>query len=169
MKNKLTEKKYILFMLSRREYSRKELYQKMIEKEYFTKENIEKNLDWAEEFGYLSDERFTESNINYKLKNKGNNKIKYLLKNKGVSEDIIDKVLSETVSEENRAIHTLLKYKNSKIKEKVIDEKIKEKAIRFMASRGFNYNHIKEAWDIIFNEDFDEEEFNYKYDLNSFD
>lgn len=169
MGKKVTPKSYILYMLSRREYSKKELYDKMIEKVYFEKDDIEKALKWAEEYNYLSDEKFAESNINYKLHHKGNNQIRFLLKDKGISDEIIEEALSKSVGESDRAIKTLLKYRNSKIKDKEIDMKIKDKAFRFMASRGFSYNNIKDAWDTIFSEEFDEDEFLYNYDLKKYE
>lgn len=168
MAKKITPKSYILYMLSRREYSKKELYDKMIAKEYFDKKDIEEALKWAEEYNYISDERFAESNINYKLHHKGNSQIRYLLKDKGISEDIIEETLSKAIKEEDRAIKTLLKYKDSKIRDKEIDLKIKDKAFRFMASRGFSYNNIKDAWDTIFSEEFDVDDFLYNYEVSNY-
>lgn len=85
--------------------------------------------------------------IKNKTKTQGKQKIKYALKNKGVSEEIIEEELSNLdmkKEKENANILALKKY-NILIKRENDKYKIKEKIIRFLISRGYNYEVAKDA------------------------
>ena len=85
---------YCLNRLSYRQRSEKELRTSMVRKGY-TDENIEIAIAYCKEHGYVDDLQFAESFVRDKLNlNKyGPERIKYDLMVKGVSRDIIDKVL----------------------------------------------------------------------------
>ncbi len=80
--------------LSMREHSRKELIDKL-SKKYFEMDLILQCIDEFSTKNLQSDDRYTESFVRSKYNNhKGPNFISASLKSKGVSESIIDNVLS---------------------------------------------------------------------------
>lgn len=136
---------YIIFLLGLREYSQAEIRTKLKLREH-TEEEIDNALKWASENGYQSDERYARSQIKSRSSRKGNRTLLYEMKSKGISEEIIKDAIAELDSEEKRAARALDKYRN-----KEIDQKLKEKAFRSLAGKGFSYGSIKKAWEYVFN------------------
>lgn len=128
---------YVLWLLNRREYSEKEILDKLIEKKYHPNDQ-KKVIEYIKEKKYQSDERYG----NWFIRNKkiGNKKIKYELKQKGLSEDLIETLLPTKEEEKERIEEIFSKKFKSKSLE---DQKDKEKAIRYMLSKGYNYSDFK--------------------------
>lgn len=135
--------KYSIFLLSRRDYSEKELRTKFKEKEY-TQVDSNKIIEYLKENKYQSDERFARAYINSKISKIGLSKLKSkLIYEKGVSSDIIDEVTSEMDFDETENILRIIKtkYKNKDLK----DQKERSKAFRYLASKGFSFDDINKA------------------------
>lgn len=103
-------------------------------------ENIKSIIKKIEEEGFINSDRYIEAYVKGKLiyKKWGKVKIKYHLKVKGFSEDIIDKYLDELIDEEQylEMILEQLRKKNTSLNED--DEYLrKSKVINFGASRGY--------------------------------
>ncbi len=143
-RKKMDIKNYIIFLLGRREYSQKEIRAKLKLREH-TDEEIEEALIWARENNYQSDERYTKNQVKYGSSKKSNNKLFYEMKSKGIDEDIIKEAIDILAPEEDRIIQALEKYKY-----KEMNDKLKEKAFRSLAMKGFSYSNIKRAWSIVF-------------------
>lgn len=146
-RKKMDIKNYIIFLLGRREYSQKEIRAKLKLREH-TDEEIENALIWAKENNYQSDERYTKNQVKYGSSKKSNNKLFYEMKSKGIDEEIIKEAIDILDSEEDRIILALEKYKY-----KEMTDKLKEKAFRSLAMKGFYYSNIKRAWNIVFDND----------------
>lgn len=146
-RKKMDIKNYIIFLLGRREYSQKEIRAKLKLREH-TDEEIENALIWAKENNYQSDERYTKNQVKYGSSKKSNNKLFYEMKSKGIDEEIIKEAIDILDSEEDRIILALEKYKY-----KEMTDKLKEKAFRSLAMKGFSYSNIKRAWNIVFDND----------------
>lgn len=134
-------KEYALFLMGRREYSQQELRQKMKNKGY-EDTSIEETLNWLQEKGFQSDERFAQSLIRNQQNRYGNRRIQQNLHQKGIDSDLIQKTLTISDDETERAFLAISKFKKYDLK----DPKTKEKAIRFLAQRGFSYDLISKAW-----------------------
>lgn len=145
IKKRMEIKNYIIFLLGRREYSEKEIRTKLKLREH-TEIEIDEALVWAKENNYQSDERYTKSHLKYRSLKRGNNKLLYEMKSKGIDEDIIKEAIEELDSEDDRLILALDKYKNREM-----NDKLKEKAFRSLALKGFSYGNIKKAWNEVFN------------------
>ena len=144
--NLINCKETALKIIERSYKTKKEMEKRLLEKGY-NLEEINETLKFLERYNFINDESYTKAFIKNKTKTQGKQKIKYALKNKGISEEIIEEELSNLDMErekENANILALKKY-NILIKRENDKYKIKEKIIRFLISRGYNYEVAKDA------------------------
>lgn len=144
--NLINCKETALKIIERSYKTKKEMEKRLLEKGY-NLEEINETLKFLERYNFINDESYTKAFIKNKTKTQGKQKIKYALKNKGVSEEIIEEELSNLdmkKEKENANILALKKY-NILIKRENHKYKIKEKIIRFLISRGYNYEVAKDA------------------------
>jgi len=147
--NKYSAQSYVIYLLARRDYSVKELQQKLKEKEYPLEES-EQAIEWAINSKYQSDERYASGRTRYRSETYGNRRIKMELEDKGIQTDIIEQVMEEIETEEERASKLMLDYNRRKNLNGEWDLKVKEKAFRYFISKGFSYDSIKSAWRKVF-------------------
>jgi len=122
-------------LLAHREHSHLELLQKL-EKKEFSPDEIEKALDQLREQGLQSDQRFTEAYTHWRINaGFGPRRIAMELKQRGVSQELIDKYLQPG----NRAFWKnrlqLVWQKKFKIKTKEAKEHAKQ--YRHLMQKGF--------------------------------
>lgn len=144
--NLINCKETSLKIIERSYKTKKEMTKKLLEKGY-SLEEINETLKFLEEYNFINDESYTKAFINDRTKTQGKQKIKYALKNKGISDEIIEEELSKLDMEkekENANILALKKY-NILIKRESDKYKLKEKIIRFLISRGYDYEVAKDA------------------------
>jgi regulatory protein len=135
-----------IYYVSKRDYGSKELFIKLEQKfPDADLEAIEKSINKMFELGFLSDERFVEVYIRQeKRNNNGPLKIRMKLKQKYITDDLINIFLNEEDQDfyDNCANALILKSKGV-----VNDYKEKQKYYRFLASRGYLSNHINYAFE----------------------
>ena len=130
-----------LGLLARREHSRAELTRKL-ETARFAREDIAPLLDEFETKNWLSDQRFAESYVADHRARAGSIKLAYDLRQRGVSDSIIEGVLSDNRdSEFERARNVWQK----KFGAAPIDMTDKARQMRFLQSRGFTPEVIRRA------------------------
>jgi len=133
--------------LSFKARTKKEVIEKLKEKEY-SDEIIEKVINLLEKYNYIDDYAYAGSFLRdkFNLKGFGTIRIKYELKQKGISEEIIEKVFDENNLNESEKAAELVEKKygiyNYDIKEK-------KRIEAFLARKGFSFSIISEAFDII--------------------
>ena len=129
-------------LLSRREYSRHELYQKLIART--SSENyLLQLLDQLIESGYQSDQRFTESFLRSRInRGLGLMRIERELKEKGIAQDLIEQSVQADIDWFELAYDCGLRKFNSL---DLNDYKEKQKAFRYLAYRGFSMEQIQFA------------------------
>ena len=144
--NLINCKETALKIIERSYKTKKEMEKRLLEKGY-NLEEINEILKFLERYNFINDESYTKAFIKNKTKTQGKQKIKYALKNKGVSEEIIEEELSnlDMKKEKEKANILALKKYNILIKRENDKYKIKEKIIRFLISRGYNYEVAKDA------------------------
>ena len=123
----------IVDLLSRRDHSEKELYQKLTKKGY-SKRPIELAIQWAQQMGYIKPPPIQSKNITEALirKGKGRLYIQKYLKLRGLPPTSTEDFDHDT--EVQKALE--LAHKKMK-KNKALDRKAKEKIGRHLLSRGF--------------------------------
>jgi len=133
-----------IYSLAMREHSRQELRKKLSQKEYSVDVDLEKLLDELEDCDYLSDQRFTESFIRYRIsRGQGRVKISNELRQRGVSASLINTSLQNLDADWSALARQL---REKKFGENIPDDyKDKAKQMRFLASRGFDGEMIRHA------------------------
>ena len=142
-----------LDLLSMRDYSRRELSDKLVTKAWEKKEQKDMDLgslkqqasdicDRLEELGLLNEERFARSYVDELLRRKHLSKsgLKTALIQKGVQRDIIETVLEEVDIDPVEQVRELLatKFKNRDFS----DEKQKTRTVNALLRLGYRYNEI---------------------------
>lgn len=145
-----------LDLLSMRDYSRRELSDKLVTKAWEKKEQKDMDLgslkqqasdicDHLEELGLLNEERFARSYVDELIRRKHLSKsgLKTALIQKGVARDIIETVLEEVDIDPVAQVRELLatKFKNRDLS----DEKQKTRTVNALLRLGYRYNEIHAA------------------------
>lgn len=129
--------------LSRAPHTKHDLGIKLKNKGY-DEQIIDLSLDDLEQMGLIDDMEYATLYIEMaKEKCYGPSKIRYELSHHGVSCDIIDQVMQKDGGTDAMQLTELLltKYRGCDFS----DIKVKQRAIRYLASRGFNFDIINEA------------------------
>lgn len=133
----------VVDLLSRRDYSRLELFRKLKQKAE-NPEDIEPVLDDFQQRNWQSDERFAESFLNSRYqRGLGPLRLKQELREKGVSSDIIVLALENLEVDWFQLALDAARKKESSIKN--TDKNKKQKLYRFLAYRGFSGDQISAA------------------------
>lgn len=144
---------YLLYLVSKREYSEAELRRKLKLKEY-PAEEIDQAIEKAQAQKWQSDERFCASYLRYRaLQGYGPRRLRQELRQKGVKDWVISQEmehcevdwfeLAERVFEKKRPSHW--------------DLKAKQKMWRYMVSHGFSNDHFSH----LMSADYENEEADY--------
>ncbi len=142
-------KQLAFFYLKFRDRTVKEMRDYLLKKQkrfQYANEDIEAVITFLKENNYLNDLRYVENFVRIKVevKPQGEKKLKFSLKRRGVSDDLLNTFfLNEEIDEETAAKEALSKkwQKFSQLEH----QKQFEKAARFLAARGFSYGIIKKT------------------------
>lgn len=138
-------------LLSRREHSVRELKQKLLRT--VDENSAEKAVNRYIEAGYLDDEHFCRSLVDYLLNSKrySMNHIRQECFKRGISSDIVETVMSKTEIDSVSTIKDLI---SSKYQKKLEQENGKAKVIASLQRKGFSYCDIKSAFYRLENDEF---------------
>ena len=119
----------------------KEIFNKLITKEY-SKESINRTIEFLREYNLINDRNYVKMYVKDKLKSQGKNKIKYNLKRKGISDELIIEELSKIDDEDSKNGAIILAQKKyNELKRRESDQyKLSQKLYRFLISKGYNYD-----------------------------
>jgi regulatory protein len=130
-------------LLAMREHSAHELRAKL-SKKFDRPDWVISEVDKLKVDGLQSDERFTEAYVNMRLRQgKGALVIRMELKEKGISDELINKYLSGDCDWNELALRAYLKKFGST---GMADMKEKSRRMRFLSSRGFSSANIQYAF-----------------------
>ncbi|MGO2074388.1 regulatory protein RecX [Pseudoalteromonas sp. AOP31-A2-14] len=139
LKKKL--KNYVLWLLGRQDYSRRELTTKLKKKEA-TPEFIESLLDWCEEHNFINEQRYCEGFVRRHLaKYHGLKRIKSEAMGKGIDSYLLEQVIE---NQEVDWFELAQEAYNKKYSTTQTDFDYKEKTrrVRYLMYRGFSYEQI---------------------------
>ena len=128
--------------------SEKELKKYLRDKEY-DKSVVDFVAEKLKNYGFVDDKVFATNFVKAKTKNQGKRKIAMMLKQKGVSEEIVDDAIEEFSCDREQIIEVAKKY----LKNKPLDIKTKQKTYRYLASRGYNGEDIMPCLNQIMKEE----------------
>lgn len=149
-KDKHNPKHQAIGFLARRDHSIQELKSKLLSKGH--EENVIDGLiDELQHLGYLDDVRYTQMILRHHYaRGQGPQKIRYLLNQNGVSNDIISSCFSEfdgdwfQLASDVRLKRFGADYKASEKSERY---KEKSKQMRFLMARGFENDQVQYAFE----------------------
>lgn len=143
---------YLLYLLSKRDYSEQDLRRKLTQKEY-SQEEIVLAIEKAQANHWQSDERYCASFIRYRsLQGIGPRRLKQELRLKGIKDWLITQELDNAEVDWFEQAEQIF----NKKRPLVWDLKAKQKMWRFMVSRGFSNDHFGHLMDIDYNDEYDE-------------
>lgn len=139
-------------ILSRNPKSEKQLCDYLFKKE-FDKNTVERVLERLKELNYIDDLRFAQSFIE-NSSHSGVNAIRFKLKSKGISDEIINSVLENVDDDEqlSKAVEIIKKQMPRYSKYEIFEQK--RKLNDFLYRKGYQWDVIKSAIDKVFSEDF---------------
>ncbi|WP_163329035.1 regulatory protein RecX [Desulfurobacterium thermolithotrophum] len=131
---------YTIFLLSKKDYSPQSLRKKILEKFPEAENQIINNVvDTLKKEKFLNEFRTAHNYFTSKMeKGWGKRKIRYSLRQKGFSEEVI-KELETSIEFDYSFIKREIEKKFGQVK----DKKLREKAKRFLLQRGFSYCEIE--------------------------
>ncbi len=134
-------------LLARREHSRKELHWKLQQRENCADTDIDALLDALEADNLLSDERYAEAVVHAGLqRGHGRLKIRNKLRETGVSGLLVERYLDQADINWYEQIHQV---RLKKVGEHLpVEYAARAKLSRFLASRGFETELIREELDL---------------------
>ena len=141
------EKNYLLYLLAKQDYSRKNLSDKLYKRENISPDEIDSLLNEFEANKWLCDERFTRIYIDGQINQyRGKKRIlSTAVYQKGLSAELVEQVLSELEPDWfdlcQKRLHK--KYKDTEILK--TDFKLKQKAVNYLANNGFSFDEIGEC------------------------
>lgn len=123
--------------LSKMQKTEKELRDYLLKKG-FEMQICVKVVEKMKEYGYVDDSLYAKNFVKFKSKLCGRKKIAFELRQKGISENVVDENVNKIQDELLTARKMLEKY----LKNKEFDLKMKQKAYRFLFSKGFKNDDI---------------------------
>ena len=133
-------KKRALHLLEKQDRSEKNLRDKLKEGGY-SEAVVDIAIDYINEYGYLDDARMAASHVRFYQDSRSKLRIKQDLMGKGISSDIIERVLEEEyTSDETSLMERLLEKKHYDKDNATYEDRAK--MYRFLASRGFSSDSI---------------------------
>ena len=129
--------------------TKKDVYDYLIRKG-FSDEETSEVCDYIEEVGLVDDDLYVKFFVedSFRIKNKGARKIVYELKQRGIDDDKIEEAIEEASDMEYEALKEAYERKLEATKSETDPYNRKNKIIRFLISRGFDYSDIKDIVDL---------------------
>ncbi|MBO6284382.1 MAG: regulatory protein RecX [Pseudobutyrivibrio sp.] len=133
-------KKRALHLLEKQDRSEKNLRDKLKEGGY-PEEIIDIAINYINDYGYLDDARMAASHIRFYQDSRSKLRLKQDLIGKGISSEVIDRVLEEEYTcDESELIEKLIMKKHYDKENATYEERAK--MFRFLAGRGFSSDSI---------------------------
>lgn len=137
--------------LSKISYSQKTSFEiiKLLKDKDFNADAIDKTIDFLKSYGLIDDMSYVKSFINDKsnISRRSKNKIRYALKAKKISDELIENYLSEISDDDEyeKAYNFALKKAAGKT-----DYDSKQKVYRYLSYKGFSYDLISRVTEELF-------------------
>ncbi|GAA0775784.1 recombination regulator RecX [Clostridium subterminale] len=150
LKKVIVEDNYLTAKTKTLKYIERALKSEFQVREFLQKKEYEDNvidrvIEFLKEYKFIDDEYYAKAFVTQNIRIEGKGNIKYKLIKKGISEDIINSILSKISSEDEEAVALKLAEKKLKVlcKNEGNINKIKSKLNTFLISKGYNFDTIK--------------------------
>lgn len=136
--------------ISRREYSEKEIIEKLKTNIQRSDEIIPQTIEYLKKYSFLDEKRFIAQQIRSKSKKYSEKYIKNTISNKIADKDVLNESFEDTGLDDLETAKTIYA---KKFKTEAVDKKDTDKRYRFLLSRGFSFDIIKKVINFQENED----------------
>lgn len=147
-----TAKKRAMYLLGGKDYSKKELMDKLLKN--YSRENCEKAVAQMEEYGYLDDERYAKKLARQyiEVRKYGKSRAKMMMIQKGLGSALADEALEQYTSDD--MIDEIVSIIEKKYYDRLFEEGLEgrkemQKVMAALARRGYGYEDIKSAVEIV--------------------
>lgn len=147
-----TAKKRAMYLLGGKDYSKKELMDKLLKN--YSRENCEKAVAQMEEYGYLDDERYAKKLARQyiEVRKYGKSRAKMMMIQKGLGSALADEALEQYTSDD--MIDEIVSIIEKKYYDRLFEEGLEgrkemQKVMAALARRGYGYEDIKNAVAIV--------------------
>lgn len=137
-----------LYYIGYKMRTEKEVRKKLEEKE-FSETVTDKVIEFLKKYNYLNDEEYAKKYVKYREKSSPRSifALKYELKQRGISDKILDNSnMDDVVEETDGAYFWLMKKTKGNLP---TEFKEKNKVIQFLQRKGYRYNVINEAFERV--------------------
>lgn len=147
-----TAKKRAMYLLGGKDYSKKELLDKLLRN--YSRETCEKAVAQMEEYGYLNDERYAKKLARQyiEVRKYGKSRAKMMMIQKGLGSALADEALEQYTSDD--MIDEIVSIIEKKYYDRLFEEGLEgrkemQKVMAALARRGYGYEDIKSAVAIV--------------------
>lgn len=134
------------FLLERKDYSRQELYDKLIKSGYIAP-IADKVMDYLTERRFIDDERYAQQYVERRGKKVGAFRLRQELNNKGIDRDLADEMIEAIPEEEQIRLASAQMAKYLRRKTAGDERKIKQQAIASLMRKGYPYELCLKAYE----------------------
>ena len=119
-----------------------------LRKKEFDEKIVQEVVNKLKSYGFVDDKLFAKNYVKSKTNSQGKIKLAFNLRKKGLKDDVIQETIEEFSQDEQQIENVLEKYLRNKTK----DVKTKQKAYRYLASRGYQSGDIMSCLNKFFEE-----------------
>ena len=145
----LQAKKKALKLLEYQDRTEKQLCDKLKEGG-FPPFAVSEAVTYVRSFHYIDDERYAAAFVANRKASRSRFELYHMLKERGVSEELIERVLEDAELDETVTLETLFRKKFGT--KDLTDPKTYEKAFRYFSTKGYRYQDIKKALENVIGE-----------------
>lgn len=138
-------KKRALRLLERKDYTRKELENRLL-KDGYEPEMVEQIIAYVDSYQYLNETRVAENFVRSRMHHKSKRELQYLLKQKGIGEEDISYAMEENYTDEEEVIKTYLRkfHAEEETLSKMTYEEKQKIAVK-LYRKGFEHEKIRKV------------------------
>ena len=145
----LRAKKKALKLLEFQDRTERQLRDKLKEGE-FPPFAVDEAVEYVRSFHYIDDLRYARAFVENRKSSRSRYELLHMMKERGIDEETITKVLDEAELDEQSALESLFLKKYGK--KDLTDPKTYEKAFRYFSTKGYRYQDIKRALEKVVSE-----------------
>ena len=121
-----------------------------LKKDLYPDDIIEKGIQYVKSYGYIGDEGYATRFISGKQNSKSKREIQILLKQKGVSDEVIQKAMESCYEEVDELVAIQKLVAKKRFCAETATEKEKKKMYEFLMRKGFRYEDIRQVIQVSF-------------------
>lgn len=139
-KPRQSARSYSLWLLSRKEYSAKQLRDKLMQRGY-SPEEADDALAYVQESRYQDDARFAHIKASSSARQHGDRHVRQALAEQGIDAELVAQELEQLAPEYERACAVARRFEG-----KPADAQLQQKVLRYLTYRGFSFAVAQRVW-----------------------